>query len=659
MSIHINSSVVNIIKKSNMEVIAVELKNTQSFFAGINYWESVHATKMWKEYDEKIIEEDFKVMKKYGITHLRVFPLWSDFQPLYALYANNSLAPYEYCFENDTPLPDTEAGRAGVSEEMCRKFENFCHLAEKHGLRLIVGLITGHMSFRIFSPPAFEGKNFTSDPAALKWQVRFVKYFVSRFKNQKSIIAWDIGNETSVMANLPGADADTFYLYTALIANTAKSVDNSRPVISGNAGYSIASGAANMKDMGEICDIDTTHPYNIFNTSTDPINTLMPILDIPFRCRIGGDIAKIPTFVQEFGSIGYTNCSKKSEADFYRNVYLSCLAHGCGGIMWWCAFDQGQIDFAPYNWNNIGSDYGFFDKDRNPKPIAKENLRLQKKMKSLISKSLPPCKTCGTILIERDGSDHTKKINLLRSTYFLSKRAGLDMNFSYVLDKIEYSPLYILPSVTSNQAITKKKADELLAHVKSGAVLYMSIDNALFRQMNEIFGVEIETRMTVSREHCVNLNGHILPIKSGSELKASALDSSVIACDENSNPVFFRKKYGKGKIFLFTLPIEKYLAEKQGAFYLEDEPDYSEIYKLLAKEAKIKRYVDIKSDFVIATEHDINDKEAYIFAINYSPSGKTCDIKVNVGKLFDEDGNEIKNKLTVSANDAKILKLIK
>ena len=69
------------------------------FFTGINYWGSKHATNMWNvdKYDPASIEEDMIALKKAGITHLRIFPMWADFQPLTALYTTSDI-PYEYTF---------------------------------------------------------------------------------------------------------------------------------------------------------------------------------------------------------------------------------------------------------------------------------------------------------------------------------------------------------------------------------------------------------------------------------------------------------------------------------------------------------------------------------------------------------------------------------
>ena len=168
-----------------------------NLFLGLNYWSSKHAIKMWENWDTLEIEKDLKIIHEYGITHLRIFPLWSYFQPIHALMSNNKII--EYAFEH-SPLPNTEAGRAGVSEEACQRFEEFCSIAEKYKIKLIVGLITGHMSFRYFAPPALEGKNLVNDPTAVKWELRFIHYFVKRMRKQSAIVGWDLGNECNGFA---------------------------------------------------------------------------------------------------------------------------------------------------------------------------------------------------------------------------------------------------------------------------------------------------------------------------------------------------------------------------------------------------------------------------------------------------------------------------
>ena len=524
--------------------------------------------------------------------------------------------------------------------------------------QIIVALVTGHMSYRTYNPPAFDGKKLLSDPTVIKWTLRFVKYFVKRFKTQKSVIAWDLGNEPT---NMPGLteNPDTFYVWSSIISGAIKSEDNERPVISGIADSKIENGPSNFKTIGEMCDIHTTHPYHIFSTQTDPLNTMKPILDLPYKCQLSEDIAGIPTFIQEFGSIGYMNCSYKSEADFYRGCLLTSLAHGCHGTMWWCAFDQGHFDYAPYRWNNIGSDYGFFDKDLNPKPLVEVNKSFKKLLEKLPEGNFPKHSINGTILVPRD--DGGANSNILRSTYILAKQANMDMQFSYSLDKIPDSPLYILPSVSHNKSITKQRLSELLEKVENGAVLYISADTGLFRQIPSITGVDIAYREQIDCVENVSFKGSILPIHTAFLFTPESEKSEVLATDQDGIPVFFKNKYGKGFVYFLTLPLEKHVSNAKGVFYKENSPRYDLIYRELAEAACVTRIADSDNPYVRLTEHKIDENSYYIFAINYNNKPEKADIKINdefsVEVIF---GENIKNStLTLSQNEGSLFKATK
>ena len=104
---------------------------------------------MWQNWDAGIVEEDFKVMASLGMTAIRVFPLWSDFQPVTMLRKCGGGVPGQYCSKNERLLPpDTN----GMDEEMLQRFSTLADLAEKYHLKLIVGLLTGWMSGRYFVP---------------------------------------------------------------------------------------------------------------------------------------------------------------------------------------------------------------------------------------------------------------------------------------------------------------------------------------------------------------------------------------------------------------------------------------------------------------------------------------------------------------------------
>ncbi|MBQ7642666.1 MAG: cellulase family glycosylhydrolase, partial [Clostridia bacterium] len=578
---------------------------------GINYWESENATKMWKKFNAERVEEDFRLLKGAGVDYLRVFPLWSDFQPIQKQYAGcNSF--YEMQIDGEA-TENTEAGRAGVSEKMIGHFETFCRLAKKYDLKLIVGLITGGMSFGVFVPPAFNGKSFIADAEAIRWQLKFVKYFVNHFKNQDCIVGWDLGNEPDGEGD---GDKNKFFLWASTISNQIRVCDPERPVVTGLHKNRIENGDGNWIDASEYGDINTAHPYNCFELKSEPINSMLAVVNIPFSNMIRQDVAKMPAFIQEFGAIGYMICSKETEAAFYRGALLTSIAHNCNGAMWWCAFDQGELDFAPYNWNSIGSQYGFFDKDGKAKPIVKENLYV-KELIAALPEDFPNFESDSTIVVQKENAG-VSVYDYARTSFALAIAAGLTPRLCYANAEIPESGLYIFPNLVGFKTITKKNYDKLLGYVKEGATLYISLGDCIFREIPEVCGVTIDHRMCYGKKVEVEINGKEYTLDSNATYDCKATTAEVLVKDKNGSPIMFKNKYGKGFVYLCLLPLEKSVMENAGSFYKDDSVFGCEFYKLFAKDAPKKTVCGVDSDYVGLTEHIVDANERYVFAINYS-----------------------------------------
>lgn len=138
---------------------------------------------------------------------------------------------------------------------------------------------------------------------------------------------WDLGNEVNNIKPENPGNEDDFYVWCASISDAIRVCDPERPVISGMCSTNIEKEYDSLMVIRDTCDIHTCHPYNIFHTHHDPLPTMKPVLDLSFRCQLGNDIARVPTFVQEFGFIGYVNCSQKTEADFYRACLYTALSY--------------------------------------------------------------------------------------------------------------------------------------------------------------------------------------------------------------------------------------------------------------------------------------------------------------------------------------------
>lgn len=619
------------------------------FYIGANYWGSKEAINMWSKWDAASIEEDFKRLSDYGIRYLRMFLVWDVFQPIKPILINTAI--FEYRTLDEQPLPDTEAGRAGVSEEACEHFEEFCRLADKYDMKLIVGLLTGHMSFRYYCPQAFIGKNALTDPTVIRWETKFIRYFVKRFKNEPSIVAWDLGNECDGLGG-NSVSRDQSYLWTQMITSAIRESDSTRPVVSGFSRCDLGYGKFNIRDTAEIVDITTTHPYQIFSGSQiDPIDTLRPEIDPAVKATVYETMGNKPAFVEEVGSIGYTNNSETTEADFLKNILWSTFAQGNHGLFWWCAFDQGQLDYPPYDWNNYGSDYGFFRADGSAKPVAKVASEFDKFLKNFEYAELPRRSTNAVCVVLRENSD---LIKLYNTVFILAKQANLDLSFTHADDPLPDSKLYILPSVCSNQPIFYHRLKELLEKVKNGASLYLSLGGTLFRRLPELTGLSISSREAGGVEK-ITLDENTFDLGGTFKYNIESISDSCtpLAYGQDGRPVFVRNAYGKGYIYFLSFALEMQITDRPGIFKDESCAPYYKFYEKFAADAD-NRAVKSLDPLIFTTEHELENGKRLIIAINYSKLARSFKHELRSGWKISRTlhGSEL-----IEPHDAFILEL--
>ena len=639
----------------------LQVFDKQSFLIGCNYWASHAGTAMWREWRPEIVEKDFKRLSEEGLEILRVFPLWSDFQPLTLLLGYNG-KPVEYRFD-EQPLPDTEEGRAGVSFEAISYFNEMTKLAEKYNLKLIVGLVTGWMSGRLFVPPAFERKNALTDPSVLVWQTRFVQYFVKHFKDNKSIVAWDLGNECNCIAKV--SDRDSAWMWTSVITNAIRTIDRYRPVISGMHSLNPEK-EWTMQDQGELTDILTTHPYPIFTPycNLDPINTIRTLLHASAESLFYSGIGAKPCLVEEIGTLGPMVSNETIAADFARTNLFSCWVSGCVGFLWWCAFDQNELPHAPYDWLAVERELGLLRTNGLAKPVIKEMGKFKELLKKLPLKRLPKRLTDAACILSI-GQDHW---GVAFSSMILAKQAGYELDFVYQNQPLPDASLYLLPCIRGQMVMPKRKFDELMKRVAKGATLYISYEGGFLSSFEELTGLRVAAREKANKSLSMTLNFSenpvILDLDKSFRLILEPISAKVLGADNDNNPVFTCAEYGKGKVFFLNFRLETFLVEKPGVFHEQDAQPYWHIYDKIAEEAYSRRLICKKDPMVGVTEHIISDNSRMIVMINYSPSGRIVSFKIKgcfaVNEVFYGNVpmfNEDEYRVTIEKNNAVVFKM--
>ena len=97
------------------------------FSVGCNYWASHAGISMWHQWDLAEVEKDFAAMKDAGMNTVRLFPLWSDFQPVQFAYGQRGI-PAEFVFADGSALPAKGLGHYGLSEVMIQRFRQVADL---------------------------------------------------------------------------------------------------------------------------------------------------------------------------------------------------------------------------------------------------------------------------------------------------------------------------------------------------------------------------------------------------------------------------------------------------------------------------------------------------------------------------------------------------
>lgn len=591
---------------------------------GCNYWDSQSGTEMWRRFDERVVDEDFRRLAEYGVEYLRVFPNWRDFQPVMSIKTYRG-AHREYCFADERPL-DNEFG---LDYGMLERFAVLCRLAEKHHIRLIVSIVTGWMSGRLFVPPALEGKNVITDSEALLWQEKYVRGFVRFLKGQASIAAWDLGNECNCMGK-----ADTraqAYVWSAVIRNAVRAEDPTRRILSGMHDLSpYDDGIWNLQDQGSLTDGLTPHPYNTsYNGGeTDPMNRLRTTYLSAFEVQLYAGIGGKPAMIQELGGLNQVYGTGTVQADFLRVTMLSAWSAGAEGYLWWCAFDQQNLEFSPYSYSM--RELGLLDTQRRPKPQALEMKKIRDALRALPFEDLPPREIDAVCVLSilKDWRP------VAANTALLAKQAGIEVVFRNYRQDLPKANMYFLPCIEGWNVTTKANFSALLERVREGAVLYVSYHGGVLEDFERVFGLQSQGLRTAAKPRCAGfaLEGETvrLSVEGEKELLLSPAGAVVLAADENQNPLFTKHGYGKGWVYFMNAPLERMLWNKPGAF-CEDAPPYYKIYREMAAGILADKPVVSENSQIGLTWHPIDGNHAAVVAINYSDKPQQAKLNIQPG----------------------------
>ena len=628
------------------------------FFVGCNYWGSQAGIHMWQEkrWSEREIEKDIAALAVHGVEVMRVFPTWSDFQPV-VVNRRGCGSFGGYMDENsERPL----SGYAGLDEGAMARFRFFCDTARRHNVKLMVSLVTGWMSGRLFFPRALEGKDLITDSEAVMMEVRFVREFVRRTKDHPAIVAWDLGNECNNLgvAQKP-SDA---WLWLNSIASAVRGEDTTRPVISGMHGISSDFRATwNMQDQGELLDILTPHPYPApwrVDANRGPFNGFRNALHQVGQCLFYEGVGRKRAFPQEVGSFGPTICPDDIAAKGYRQEMFASWQHGLAGFLWWCAFRQTNLDYPPFEINAMERELGMLspDSDRTPMPQAVALREFKAFKDSLPFKSLPPRSVDAVCVLSETEDFWQTSFGAL----MLAKQAGFDITFVGAETTCAWpqAKLYILPSGSDWETYSHTAWKRIRKLAEDGATVLVSRGGcAGYSEWERVTGQRTQMYRE-AREIDFAFDGVKLH---GTDAFTTLIELSrgeTLAADATGNPVITSAAFGKGRVIAVNFALENVtMTQLRNTVEGDFSNELWRIYAAAARTAGVVRRVRRADTGLVVTEHPRPDGSLLVCALNTHADARDFGLEIDgqVGRVW--NGTYADGKLHIQENDGCIFEV--
>jgi endo-1,4-beta-mannosidase len=322
------------------------------FVLGVNYWPRRKAMYWWSNFNADEVREEFAVIRDLGMTIVRIFLLWDDWQP----------------------TPDT------VSKDCLHNLGSVFDIAHENGLLLDVTFFTGHMSGPNWTPGWLRDRdssleqprqlvsggklvdgwyrNFFIDAEARAAQELLLRTVVSEYCDHPALWMWNLGNEPDLFAVAP--DRKTGAAWVDEMTDLIRHIDKRHPVTCGLHSASLLSYTAlRVDDTFRTTDIPVMHSYPMYIPYLD--NPLDPQW-VPYTCALTTALCGKPTLMEEFGGCTVAPgepsqvwewtmhgtprtqfmASEEDFAAYLAQVLPNLIDAGATGAMLWCYADYSE-----------------------------------------------------------------------------------------------------------------------------------------------------------------------------------------------------------------------------------------------------------------------------------------------------------------------------
>jgi hypothetical protein len=516
------------------------------------------------------------------------------------------------------PLPDTDLGRAGVDAVMVERFAALVDMAAEREIGLIVPLITGWMSGRLFVPLALANRDPLTDPLCLQWEVRMVRALVRRFRGAGNILAWELGNECNVMGSV-GSPLEA-WRWVQAITDAIRAADPTRPVLSGLWNPLHGSDPWRPEDLGELCDGVTAHSYPWWMPHVEgrALGERRVTLHATVAARMQTDLGGKPCLAEEIGSLGPMFGSDQTAAEHVRGNLWNLWAQGATGCLWWSGLDFTRVSGSPYDTHAMEVELGLLDADRRLKPQGAEFLAFRERLDAVAAEvgELPPARREAVCVTSPEQDRWAAGLG----AFLLAKAAGFDLQFAAWEWPLPEAELYLVPGLSGLRGLPAPRWRELRRALEAGATVYVSLEDGVASDWAELAGAVIERRERSGEP--VVLSGEGLPSftlppgPAATRYEVRPTTAQVLARDGEGRPLLTVATHGAGRLFCMWAGLETGLATAPAG----DWEGGAAVYRKVAAPVLERRLVRKPEGYpdLHLTEHPLPDGRTVVVAINNS-----------------------------------------
>lgn len=609
------------------------------FLLGCNYWASNAGVYMWRNYEKSVVENDLKFLAAHGINTIRIFPLWPDFQPLNKLIFCNEGVGKTCSFgmrKDEEALIYQKYPDSGLDETQVENMRHLLSVAKNNGINVILSIITGWMSGRKFVPTAFIGRDLIKDAEVMLYECAFVKDLISAVKDFDNIIAYEPGNETNCLSyDITDYEAT---LWCKIICDTIRLADSTRPIYSGMH-ESSCKGKWNIPVQGRIFDMLSSHPYPLFTPycQQEKLTSMRASMHAAVENSYYMSIARKPSIVEEIGTLGPTILNDDLSAEYAETALITSYMTGSTGFLWWCAFDQDGLDFAPYDLFDLEVRLGMSTIDYKAKPVLLKMKEMNEVLQNIGKLPLPQS---DAVCIITNTVDHWA---VSYGAFMLGIHSGRYIDFCYEEQLLKDAEYYILPGLQSSHTLPKAQWERLEEKIKNGAKLLITCDGGAIRNFEQLTGLSVCGREKIGNKIEFEINGKSIIANRNVKVYLESKTANVRIKDKDGQIVFSENKFGKGSVMFLNMSLETLYTQ---AYYPENTALY-EIYNLFFQD-KIKTF-SINNPRVFTATYLMEDEKISVMIYNFDANQKHFD--------FVLDENYVVEKALYADIDGGVLKM--